>query len=162
MGKRGLNLLKTLIKNFADAAYKDEKYLIAVFLYETLMGFNPDYYGKPPEGLVESKIILARSTPYNEILEPADGKYINTPGLSLFIIKNNSGNILTVYIKGPDNHMFSVPAGETAEIELSPEEYTVLVESEDSVILPYIGTLLFEEYRKYTEVFEDSNEEDDS
>jgi tetratricopeptide (TPR) repeat protein len=152
----------SVIKRYADASYDAEKYLIAVFLYETLIDFYPHYFGKPPEGLVESKIILAGSSPYNEILQSTSGKYINTPGLSLLIIKNDSGNTLTVYIKGPENHMASVPAGETVEIELIPDEYTVLVESADREILTYMGTLSFEEYRKYTEVFEEAGEDNGS
>jgi hypothetical protein len=58
--------------------------------------------------------------------------------------------------------MISVPAGETAEIELLPEEYTVLVESGDKELLAFMGTLIFEEFRKYTEIFEDYQEETSS
>lgn len=151
-----------IIERTADTRYNKGEYMSAVFLYEILIDFNPDYLEKTVDRLVESKIILARSSPYDEILQSISGKYINIPGFSLLIITNNTENMLKAYIKGPDNYMNSIPAGETAEIEIMPGEYTVLVESEDKEMLYHMGTALFEESRKYTEIFKGAEEESSS
>jgi len=149
-----------MIKRYADNSFKEQKYDMAAFLYQTLIDLNPDYYGNSVDGLVGSKIILAQSAPYNEILDQISGKYVNTPGLSMLILTNNTADQLTAYIMGPDSHIYTVPAGETVETGIVPGEYTVLVESSQERELPHMGTALFEEYRQYTIVFEDIMEEE--
>lgn len=149
----------TLIKQSADSMFSIGDHSIAVFLYEILIEFNPGYYEEASSRIVDSKMILAQSSPYNEILHSVSGKYINTPEITVIAFQNNTEERFTAYIKGPENYIAGIPPGEYLEVEMIPGEYTVLVEPENKDMIPYMGDILFEEYRKYTEIFEPLQEE---
>jgi hypothetical protein len=56
--------------------------------------------------------------------------------------------------------MMVIPAGETTEIAITFGEYSILIESKDGDTGPFMGSgLIFEEYRKYTQVIENPEEE---
>jgi tetratricopeptide (TPR) repeat protein len=148
-----------LIKQSAAFAFSQRDHSTAVFLYEILVKYNPDYFGEISTHIVDSKIVLAQSSPYNEILHSVTGKYINTPEIAVMAFQNNTEESFTAYIQGPENYIVEIPPGEYLEIEMIPGEYIILVESEDKDTLSYMGNMLFEEYRKYTEVFEAAEEE---
>lgn len=143
-----------LIRQAAYAAFSQENYSIAVFLYEILIKYNPDYFEEISSYIVDLKMILAQNSPYNEILHSATGKYINTPETALMAFQNNTEKSFIAYIKGPENYIVEIPPGEYSEIEMMPGEYIILVEPQDKDTLSYMGGMLFEEYRKYTEIFE--------
>lgn len=149
----------SIIKRAADAKFREGDYFTSVFLYEILIDFNPDYLEAATDKLVESKVTLAQSSPYNEILQAVKERYIDTPGSSLLVIINRTGTTLKAYIDGQDKYHTIIPIEETVEIEVIPGEYTVLLESEDEETLPYMGIISFEEYRKYTETIEAPEEE---
>ncbi len=148
-----------LIKQSAATAFSQRDYSIAVFLYETLVKYNPGYFEEISKYIVDLKMILAQSSPYNEILHSITVKYINTPEIDVIAFQNNTEESFIAYIKGPENYIVEIPAGEYSEVEMMPGEYTILVEPQDKDILSYMGNMLFEEYRKYTEVFETAEEE---
>lgn len=147
------------IKQSADAAFLQEDYFTAIFLYEVLIEYNPGYLKQISGSLVNLKMILAQSSPYNEILQSAAGKYVNTPEIAILAFQNNMQESLSAYIKGPENYIVEIPPGEYMETEIVPGEYSVLVEPQKKDSLPYMGNMLFEEYRKYTEVFDIAEEE---
>jgi len=148
-----------LIRQSADAAFSSGDHFMAVLLYEILIEYNPGYFKKVDGCIVDSKIILAQSSPYNEILHTVPGKYINTPEISIMAFQNNTEGSFTAYIKGPENYIVEIPPGEYLEAEMIPGEYIILVEPEDKDILSYMGNMLFEEYRRYTEIFETAEKE---
>jgi len=150
-----------LIKQSAASMSSIGAHPIAVFLYEILIKFNPGYYEEVSSRIVDSKIILAQSSPYNEILHSVSGKYINTPGISVMAFQNNTEERFTAYIKGPENYIAEIIPGEYIAVEIAPGEYTVLVEPENKDMLPYMGNILFEEYRRYTEIFETETAEEE-
>jgi len=149
----------TLIKQSAAAAFSQGDYFIAVFLYEILIKYNPGYFEEISKYIVDSRIILAQGSPYNEILHSVTGKYINTPEIAIIAFQNNTEKSFIAYIKGPENYIVEISPEEYSETEIIPGEYTVLVKPEDKDILSYMGNIIFEEYRKYTKVFETPEEE---
>jgi len=148
-----------LIKQSAAAAFSQGDHSIAVFLYEILIKYNPGYFEEISKYIVDSRIILAQSSPYNEILHSVTEKYINTPEIAIIAFQNNTEKSFIAYIKGPENYIVEISPEEYSEAEIIPGEYTILVEPEDKDILSYMGNMIFEEYRKYTEVFETAEEE---
>ncbi len=148
-----------LIKQSAASMFSIGDHPIAVFLYEVLIEFNPGYYEEASGRIVDSKIILAQSFPYNEILHSISGKYINTPEIAVMAFQNNTEERFTAYIKGPENYIVGILPEEYLEVEMIPGEYTVLVEPENKDMLSYMGNMLFEGYRRYTEIFELLKEE---
>ncbi|HAJ95970.1 MAG TPA: hypothetical protein DCP02_07035 [Actinobacteria bacterium] len=148
-----------LIKQSASVAFSQGDHSAAVFLYEALVRYNPDYFEEISTYIVDSKIILAQSSPYNEILHSVAGKYINTPEIAVMAFQNNTEESFTAYMQGPENYIIEIPPGEYLKVEMIPGEYTILVEPEEKDTLSYMGNMLFEEYRKYTEVFETAEEE---
>jgi len=152
----------SIIKNTADARFSKGDFFTAVFLYEILIDFNPIFLEVSTDNLVISKGTLIRSSSYNEILQSVNGSYINTPGLSLLVIANETGAALIVYVNGQENHIDNIAAGEIVEIEVVPGEYTVFLESKDEKTLPYMGSITFEEFTKYTEVIKEPEENSSS
>jgi tetratricopeptide (TPR) repeat protein len=151
----------SIIKKSGDEAFTGKDYLRAVFMYERYIEYNPDLLGNVLDNLVTSKIAIAQSRPYDLIFEPVKGRYIDLPGESLLIITNETQHELIAYIENGGKYMAVIPGGEKAEITVIPGEYSIFIESKDADAGPFMGSgLIFEEYRKYTQVIE--SPEDDS
>lgn len=143
-----------LIKQSADFQYNNRNYHEAVFLYTLLSEFNPDYQDSITPFLVDSKIHLARSTPYNETLQPKTGRYIEIEGSSLLVFKNITDFSMTAYIRGTGSYLSNIGPGESAEIEILSGEYDLLMVLNTSDLLPFFGQRSYEEKRTYTETIE--------
>jgi len=151
----------SIIKKSGDGYFAGNDFDIAAFMYERYIEYNPDLLDNVLDNLVASRIILARSKAYNVIFESVKGKYIDLPEASLLIIRNNTSYMLTAYIKGEESYLTMIPGGETVETAIIPGEYSILIESKDEQTGPFMGSnIIFEEYRKYTQIIE--NQEEDS
>jgi tetratricopeptide (TPR) repeat protein len=147
-----------IIKKFADKYYLAGDYQIAIFLYNVLTEYNPEYTNTSASRIIDSKIQLAYNHPYNEISESILKKYSNTPETSIIVFQNNTKNILTVYIQGPEEDILSISSEDKMELEIAPGDYIILIEPEDSDMMPYMGSFLFEEYARYTWIPENIEE----
>ncbi|MCJ7666188.1 MAG: hypothetical protein MUO59_05570, partial [Actinobacteria bacterium] len=143
-----------LIREFADSQYYNGNYQTAVFLYTVLVEFNPGYIEEVASFIVDSKIFLAILSPYNEMLQPKTGRYIELEGESMLIFKNDTVFSMASYLKGPGSYLLNIEAGESAEIEIKSGEYELLVELDTGDLLPFLGNRTYYEKRTYTEVFE--------
>jgi tetratricopeptide (TPR) repeat protein len=143
-----------LIKKSADNYYLSGDYRSAIFLYEVLIKYNPGYMEASAERLVDSRMRLAQKSPYNEISESILEKYSNTPETGIMVFQNNTEYELTAYIQGPEDYITSIASEDKTELEIVPGEYAILIEPRESDILPFMGNILFEEYRTYTWIFE--------
>jgi tetratricopeptide (TPR) repeat protein len=148
----------SVIKKFADKYYLEGDYLISIFLYEVLIEYNPEYTNESSSRLIDSKIQLAYKHPYNEISGSILKKYSNTPETSIMIFQNNTKNILSAYIQGPRDHILTIPPEDKVELEIEPGDYVILIEPDDSDMISYMGSVLFEEYSRYTWILETTEE----
>jgi len=142
-----------IIKESANSYYSTGAYHEAVFLYTILIEFNPEYLEAIIPSLVDSKIFLAKSSPYNDTLQPKRGRYIELEGKSLLIFKNDTGFSMASYLKGTESYIVFIEAGGSAEIEAGSEEYELLIEFDTADLLPFFGNRIYDEKRTYTEVF---------
>ncbi|MCJ7471798.1 MAG: tetratricopeptide repeat protein [Actinobacteria bacterium] len=148
-----------LIKEYADSYYSGRAYHEAVFLYTILIEFNPEYLEVTIPPLVNSKIFLAKSFPYNETLQPKRGRYIELEGESLLIFKNDTGFSMASYLKGIGSYIVNIEAGGSAEIQVESGEYELLIEFNTTDLLPFFGNRVYDEKRTYTEAFEIEEQE---
>jgi len=148
-----------LIKEFADSYYSGREYHEAIFLYTILIEFNPEYQKVILPQLVNSKIFLAKSSPYIESLQPKRGKYIELEGMSLLVFKNDTDFLITSYLKGTESYAINIEIGESAEIEVMSGEYEVLIEFNTPDLLPFFGIRIYDEKRSYTETIKIEEQE---
>jgi tetratricopeptide (TPR) repeat protein len=149
-----------LIKEYADSYYSGRNYHEAVFLYTILIEFNPEYLEETIPPLVDSKIFLTKSTPYNETLQPKRGKYIELESESLLVFKNDTEFSMVSYLKGTTgSYIIHIEAGESAEVQIESGEYELLIEFNTADLLPFFGTRVYDEKRTYTEAFEIEEQE---
>jgi len=149
-----------LIKESADSYYSGRAYHEAVFLYTILIEFNPEYLEVAIPPLVDSKIFLAKASPYNETLQPKRGKYIESEGESLLVFKNDTGFSMASYLKGAtESYIIYIETGGSAEIKIESGEYELLIEFNTADLLPLFGSRVYEENRAYTEAFEIEEQE---
>jgi tetratricopeptide (TPR) repeat protein len=149
----------SIIKKSGDEAFTGKDYHIAVFIYERYIEYNPDLLDNVLDNLVTSKIGIAQSRPYDLIFESVKGRYIDLPETSLLVITNETQDMLTAYMEGGGNYVSMIPSGETVETAIVPGEYSILIESNDEDIGPFMGSnILLEEYRKYSQVIESQEE----
>jgi len=143
-----------LIKEFADSYYSGRAYHEAVFLYTILIEFNPEYLEVTMPPLVDSKIFLARSSLYNETLQPKRGRYIELEGESLLVFKNDTDFLMTAYLKGATgSYIIHTEAGESTEAQIESGGYELLIEFDAADLLPFFGDRIYDEKRTYTETF---------
>ncbi len=148
-----------LIREFADSQYYGGNYRNAVFLYTILVEFNPGYMEVVTPFVVDSKIFLAMSSPYNETLQPKAGRYIEIESASMLVFKNNTDLSVALYLKGPGSYILNIEAGQSVEIEVMSGEYELLVEFDTNELLPFLGNRIYDEKRTYTEIFEIESQE---
>ena len=148
-----------LIMKFADSQYYGGDYQTAIFLYAILIEFNSGYMEEVTPLLVDSKISLAMSFPYNETLQPKAGRYIKMEDTSMLIFKNNTDLPIASYLKGPGSYILNIEAGQSAEIEVKSGEYELLVEFNSADLLPFFGNRIYDEKRTYTEIFKIESQE---
>ena len=148
------NAPPNIIKEYADSYYSGRAYHEAVLLYTILIEFNPEYLEVAIPPLVDSKIFLTRSSPYNETLQPKRGRYIELEGESLLVFKNDTDFSMASYLKGTGNYIIYTEAGESTEAQIESGEYELLIEFDTADLLPFFGNRIYDEKRTYTEAFE--------
>jgi hypothetical protein len=153
------NAPPVLIKELADSYYFLGAHNEAVFIYTILIEFNPDYLEVVIPSLVESKIFLAKSSPYNEILQPRSGRYVELEGKSLLVFNNDTGFSMSSYLKGAESYIINIEAGGSKEIEVESGEYELLIELNTIDFLPFFGNRVYDEKRTYSEAFEIEEQE---
>ena len=149
-----------IIKESADSYYSTGAYHEAVFLYTILIEFNSGYLEVTIPPLVDSKIFLTKSSPYNETLQPKRGRYIELEGESLLVFKNDTDFSMASYLKGTTgSHIIYIEAGGNAEVQIESGEYELLIEFNAADLLPFFGNRVYDEKRTYTEAFEIEEQE---
>ena len=140
-------------KNTAHNLFRAREYEKALFLYEALVEYYPEAGSGITGNLVRSKLSLVVDTDYTKLEQSTPERYINSPGKSIIIIENNTPYSITFYLGGPENKLITVFTESGSEIELTPGDYEIAVQSADSSILPYYGIITYEENRQYREVY---------
>ena len=149
-----------IIKESADSYYSIGAYHEAVFLYTILIEFNPGYLEVTIPPLVDSKIFLTKSSPYNETLQPKRGRYIELEGESLLVFNNDTGFLMASYLKGATgSYIIYIEAGGSVEAQIESGEYELLIEFNTADLLPFFGNRVYDEKRTYTEAFEIEEQE---
>lgn len=144
------NIPSGTLKNIARDKYNSGSYKKASFLYEIIVEYNPELEEEINPLLIDSKLKLIASSTYNSLSPAVPERKFWGPEKSILIIENNTEFDLTVYLKGPEYKIIKVEKNSTSdEIEISAGTYEAASELTSPDILPYYGTVSYEEGRKY-------------
>lgn len=148
------NIPPNTLKNIARDKYNSGSYKKASFLCEIIVEYNPELEEEIKPLLIDSKLKLIASSTYNLFEPPIPGRKFWGPEKSILIIENNTEFDLTVYLKGPEYKIIIVEKNSTSdEIEISAGTYEAASELTSPDILPYYGTVTYEEGQKYREEY---------
>jgi tetratricopeptide (TPR) repeat protein len=148
------NIPSGTLKNIAKDKYNSGSYKKASFLYEIIVEYNPELEEEINPLLIDSKLKLIASSTYNSLSPAVPERKFWGPEKSILIIENNTEFDLTVYLKGPEYKIIKVEKNSTSdEIEISAGTYEAASELTSPDILPYYGTVTYEEGQKYREEY---------
>jgi hypothetical protein len=133
--------------------YNSENYKKSLLLYEIIVEYNPQLEEEINPLLIDSKLNLVASSAYNLFEQTIPERKVWGSEKSILIIENNTEFDLTIYLKGPEYRRIKVEKNSTTEIEISAGVYEAAAELSNPNILPYYGSVTYEEGQRYREEY---------
>lgn len=150
------------LKSIALEKYDSGDHIPALFLFEILAGYYPDYSPEVAGYIVDLKMTIITGEKYSSYMQSGPERWVNTPGMSRVFFENQTPFNMKIYLKGPAGSLIiEIPPDSFQEADLEFGEYHLLAEPDSTDILPYFGTVTYDENRQYREAFSLASEEDE-
>ena len=143
------NISLNTLKKIAGEKYSSGEYEKSLFLYKTIIEYNPQTEEEITPRLIDSKLKSIYSSDHNLLEQPAPVRRFRGPGKSILVIENSTEFNLTVYLKGPDYRVVEVENNSTLEVEITSGSYETALDSDNMDNLPYYGELEYGEGQRY-------------
>lgn len=147
------NIPSYILKDIAQDNYNSGNYSESLFLCEIIVSYNPQQEEYINPLLIDSKINLVSASNYNPFEPPDLERKFWGSEKSILIIENNTGFVITAYLKGPEYKIITVEQNSIIETEISAGTYEAVLESGNPNNLPDYGNLTFEEGQRYRSEF---------
>ncbi|GEM_PF-638518 len=143
---------ETIIKA-ADELFLDARYSESMIAYDYILKNYPDREPEILENTVKAKLYLTDKMEHEVIVPSEPAGSFTGKGTARTTFDNKTGYGLILYIGGPQYNILRLEKNSRAEIELLAGEYGIAAEFDNPDASLRFGNFIYEDGRRYKEVF---------
>ncbi|MBM3705921.1 MAG: outer membrane protein assembly factor BamD [Actinobacteria bacterium] len=143
----------------ADEVYRQAMYADALLLYEYIALNFPDSLQEIVNNFTDCKIRIISVTVYNTLPEIKTAGNFAKEGLARITMENKTEHVITLYISGPQDSIFTLEKETKLDIEIPSGSYAVAAELINTDTGPFYGEITLEEGVRYRQIFDLAKQE---